>query len=498
MPSLVIRADASASIGTGHVLRCLALAQAWRDRGGSVTFFTHTAIPASMEQRLRDEGMQVVRHEFAPGSTEDGAVLCTLAEKNSVVVVDGYVFGADYQRQIKNAGLPLLFLDDNGHVDHYHADWVLNQNVHAQESLYTNREAYTRLLLGTRYVLLRREFWRWRGWKRHTTTSNHLLITMGGSDSDNVTYKAIRAIRDLQLQTSMTVTAVIGNGNPHLNMLRTYVHAHRLPVEFLFGVTDMPALMAKSDMALSAGGSTLWELALLQVPTIAVVTADNQKDGVETLEAAQAVVSLGWHESVEQETIARQIEHLRQDFQQRASLVDAARALVDGEGVERVIAQIRGCPIRLRSVTEADSKLVWEWANDPTARQYAFNPAPIPWENHVRWFEKQLASDTAFIFIAFDADENPVGQIRFEFDESKRAKISYSIDPERRGAGLGTWLLQEGTDRLFRSTSAAAAYGLVMNENIASRRAFEKANFMLAAGEFVNETNSLCYQRLRE
>ena len=115
LSTLLIRSDASIAIGTGHVMRCLALAQAWRDAGGNVTFAMAEATP-SIEARLRIEGVNVVRLPVPPGSTEDSARTCDLARQENAawVVVDGYQFGSAYQTALRAAGLKVLFVDDHG------------------------------------------------------------------------------------------------------------------------------------------------------------------------------------------------------------------------------------------------------------------------------------------------------------------------------------------------------------------------------------------------
>ena len=194
---LVVRADASTQIGTGHVMRCLALAQAWQDVSSDVIFIMATKTPA-IEARLKSEGMEVVYIPVQIGSVEDARETINLTRKFDTdwIVVDGYSFGGDYQKIIKDDGLRLLMIDDYGHAEHYYGDIVLNQNISADEKLYVNREPYTQLLLGVKYTLLRREFWQWRGWKREIPiVARKVLVTLGGSDPDNVTLKVIQALQ---------------------------------------------------------------------------------------------------------------------------------------------------------------------------------------------------------------------------------------------------------------------------------------------------------------
>ena len=159
--NLLFRTDASVGSGTGHVMRCLALAQALQDAGGHAIFAVADATPA-LEERLRMEKVEHLRPKVIPGSPDDAKETVELAQKKNAswVVVDGYHFGAEYQSLLKAAGLKLLFVDDNGHGESYSADLVLNQNTHARPGLYRKRDPQTRLLLGPRYAMLRREFTR--------------------------------------------------------------------------------------------------------------------------------------------------------------------------------------------------------------------------------------------------------------------------------------------------------------------------------------------------
>jgi len=149
-------------MGTGHVMRCLALAQAWQDEGGEVVFAS-AEITKAIEDRLRAENVKLIALPVTAGTAKDVDLTSAAARECGAkwIVVDGYQFHAAYQRSLQQAGLKVLYVDDNGHLEQYWADLVLNQNAHAAEDLYKNREQKTRLLLGPRYALLRREFNNW-------------------------------------------------------------------------------------------------------------------------------------------------------------------------------------------------------------------------------------------------------------------------------------------------------------------------------------------------
>src|ERR1700756_1431372 len=212
--NLLIRCDASIAIGTGHVMRCLALAQAWHDAAGHALFAMAQTTPA-VEKRLHREKLNVVHLSETAGSVADAEQTIKLARKNAVnwVVVDGYVFESEYQAHLKQAGLKVLFVDDLARARRYSADVVMNHNAHASEELYPNREPWTRLLLGPRFVLLRREFGAWGGWKRKIpAVARKVLVTLGGSDSDNVTARVVEAIT---CEDELEGIVVVGGSNPH-------------------------------------------------------------------------------------------------------------------------------------------------------------------------------------------------------------------------------------------------------------------------------------------
>ena len=283
---LIIRADADVQMGTGHVMRCLALAQAWQDQGGGAIFVMSQAPPA-LESRLLAEGMEVVRLAAPPGSAEDARETAVLAQSAGpsgwwwTAISSGPTTSAWSRTPV----LRLLFVDDYGHAEHYWADLVLNQNIYAHEDFYPSREAYTRLLLGTRYALLRREFFKWRGWQREIPeVARKILVTLGGGDPDNVTLKVLQALSQVEMD-GLEVVVVAGGANPHFQELQAAANNFPHRMRLLANVDHMAELMAWADVAISGGGSTCWEMAFMGLPAITIILADNQRPVAEKLEA---------------------------------------------------------------------------------------------------------------------------------------------------------------------------------------------------------------------
>jgi len=474
---LFIRTDASPQIGIGHVMRCLALAQAWQDAGGYAIFLMVMEAP-TLEVRIRAEAMDIVHLPVLPGSVEDAEQTANLINRKggTWVVVDGYHFGAEYQQIIKDSGLSLLFIDDNGHAEHYCADLILNQNIHACDGFYANREPYTRLLLGTKYVLLRREFMKWLGWKREIPAiAQKVLVTLGGGDLDNVTLKIIRAINKLNME-DREIRIVVGMSNPHMASLKEA--ADLLPFTFHFynSEKDMPHLMAWADVAISAGGSTCWEMAFMGLPGLIIVLAENQLPIAQKLDAEGAFVNMGWHKSVRSEKIVMALETVMEDKEIRTQMCLRGLNLVNGAGGGRIVTSIMLCELNLRPVQEQDCQLIWKWANDPYARAASFSSEPIPWDNHVRWFKSKLIDPHCFFYIATNRNGMPVGQVRCDRNEDGTV-ISVSVDEKFRGSGVGSMIIELTSQKIFRTSDDQVIHAYIKQSNEASKRVFIKAGF---------------------
>ena len=318
-------------------MRCLALAQAWQDAEGYVTFLMSEVTP-TLKTRLHSEGIEVIHLSAYTGSADDAVQTRKLAQQVDAtwVVVDGYHFGADYQRIIKDADLCLLFIDDNEHAGHYYADIVLNQNIYAHELLYGNREPYTRLLRGTRYILLRQEFLKWHGWKREIPgAARKVLITMGGGDPDNVTLKVIQALQQIDIDR-LEVEIVVGASNPHFQELQSAIRNPQSAIHLKKDAINMPELMSWADLAVSAGGSTCWEMAFMGLPAAVLVLAENQKDIAAGLGEGGVVINLDQYTEVSVEKIANTLVRLIEGRELRQGMSLKGRELVDGMGAMRV------------------------------------------------------------------------------------------------------------------------------------------------------------------
>jgi UDP-2,4-diacetamido-2,4,6-trideoxy-beta-L-altropyranose hydrolase len=337
--SLLIRADGSATIGMGHAMRCLALAEVFTAQTQERATFAMNEAPASFASRAAAAGADVGWLSAAPGSDEDARE--TLAISHALgadwIVLDGYAFDGAFQAALVAGGRHVIALDDDGHAGHYEADLVLNPSPGADASLYHARHRRTRLLLGGRYALLRDEFRRWPGQRRAVPAqASRVVITCGGADPENISLLALEALASLD--GPLEIQVLVGPANPHLPALRAAVAAVPHPVRIAADVTDMAARLAWADLAVTAAGGTMWELARVGTPMLAIVVADNQIRGARALARAGVAINLGWHSEIDAGVIATAVARLAADAPRRQGLSDHGRELVDGRGAHRVLA----------------------------------------------------------------------------------------------------------------------------------------------------------------
>jgi UDP-2,4-diacetamido-2,4,6-trideoxy-beta-L-altropyranose hydrolase len=354
--TLVVRADAGLKIGTGHVMRCLALAQSWRAGGGKVIFALAQSTPA-LDYLLRSEKIDVVAIEGVPGSGEDARDAIRIADGCNAdwFVVDGYHFDAAYQKQLQSFR-PLLTIDDNGLLAYHAADLLLNQNAHACAPMYTSCSPNTKLLLGPRYALLRDEFADYRDWVREIPDrGSHLLLTMGGSDASNFVPRILPLLAEPRAD-ELQIRVIVGGSAENAGAVDDIAAefsgrdfsgrsspGRDFPtrIEVLRDVRNMAPLMAWADLAISGAGTTCWEMCAMGLPAILVVVAENQRFIAEQLAALGAAENAGPADQVDCAALADLCHELLASKDRRASLSQNAKQVVDGRGRERVLDMMK-------------------------------------------------------------------------------------------------------------------------------------------------------------
>lgn len=339
---LMIRVDSDYKIGTGHIMRCIALAQAWKNRGGKATFISRCESGA-LRKRIQDEGFRMIDLPYVwPDASDMKRTVAALksggADRKNWLILDGYHFTPEYQRLIRVEGIKLLVIDDMRHLARYHADILLNQNIYGPELNYSC-DKDTVLLLGTKYALLRREFLKYRGFERRIPDrAKIILVTLGGADPDNATLKVVDALKLLDEQ-DITVKIIIGPVNRHKEELQKAIASARFDAELLVNPPNMPELMIGSDLTIS-GGSTCWELAFTGSPAIVGRISGAEELLIRGLCNNNLFVDCGWFKELVSTEFAGLLVKCIADKEWRAAMNKRGPDIIDGRGSERVVDAI--------------------------------------------------------------------------------------------------------------------------------------------------------------
>ena len=247
-------------------------------------------------------------------------------------------------------------------------------------------------------------------------------------------------------------------------------------IRLIPGTDRMHRLMAAAEVAISAGGSTSWELAFMGLAGLMVVLADNQQAVVDRLSRDGVAEDLGPLGDLRPQGIADSLKALILSPERRRRMSRRGRQLVDGRGAARVADQVRGPLFTIRRAVEADCETIWHWANDPQVRRQSFSPGEIPWDDHLAWFNGKLSDPDHVFYVVTNGSGRPIGQVRYEIDGGQ-AICSVSLAPECRGRGFGSRVLDLASGRVMDEAGLGVVHAYIKQGNEQSVRAFLRAGF---------------------
>ena len=368
--ALIIRADANARIGSGHVMRTLALAQLWIEMGGTAFYVVSHDTSESVLVRLLRENCTVIVSSKFESLSDDARHLASVANGKhaTAVVIDGYQCGEEYISAIRSESYTTLALDDDVRLEDFDCDWLLNQNEGATPALYSVTNETPGLLLGPKYALLRNEFTKHEQQpKAITNDCLNILVTMGGADAPNVTGQVLRTLSNLEFAESIATTTVpvvsvgqpnpvadrsdrprqrsfrvlVGDHNQHQSELAK-IAATDKRFELVSNATDMAVHYLWADLAICAGGSSNWEMSYFGLPRILIALADNQVSIAENLHSKKACLYAGRCSSInfDGDEFANAVTSLAHDREYRQQMANRSQSLVDGQGAHRVVSAL--------------------------------------------------------------------------------------------------------------------------------------------------------------
>ena len=291
---IFFRVDGNEIIGLGHVMRCLSIAEAFRDNGVDVLFVIADSKCSSI---IKDKGfnLSILNSKFSDMESEIDLLSVLIDEyKPEMLLIDSYYVTYYYLYSLKNKA-QTVYIDDVLSFP-YPVDIVINYNIFsskdAYNDLYIHEENKPRFLLGTEYVPLRKEFSECK-YKEPNRIVKNILVSTGGADTEHISVKLLEYLSNHpESMIGCTIKLVVGAANKDLDTIKEL--AESIPnVELKINVKNMRCLMEECDLAVSAAGSTLYELCVCCVPTITYVIADNQLPAANAFREQGLMVSIG-------------------------------------------------------------------------------------------------------------------------------------------------------------------------------------------------------------
>ena len=358
MVRVTIRVDAALWVGTGHVMRCLTLADALTAAGHECQFICRSH-PGHLLKVIRDRGYAAIALPPATQQPEASGAhahwLGVSAEQDAAetaaamppmgcdwLVVDHYGLDAQWESRMRASCRRVLVIDDLADRAH-DCDLLLDQTYSRRPEDYRSLvPVHAQLLCGSANALLRPDFAAQREASLVRRAAQpyplqQILVSMGGVDADNATAEVLRGLAATPGAGAMAVTVVMGGQAPWLAEVRQLSQALALDVTVAVDVSNMASLMVRSDLAIGAAGATAWERCCLGLPTLMIVLADNQRLVADGLHAAGAVQLLSTVNSLA-ESLPGLLEALIANPEPLQQMSQHAAALVDGDGVKRVLA----------------------------------------------------------------------------------------------------------------------------------------------------------------
>lgn len=469
MMNVLIFTEGGRKTGFGHIMRCISLYDEVERRGIEVELIIHS------DDKL-GEMIGNRRHQLMNWYSIE--CLTQLIQSFSYCIVDSYIASENLYQVIQKFSKTALFLDDTQRITY-------PEGIVVHPSLLAN-DAPINSLAGPEYIILRDTF-RKNEPKLIRPTVTNVLITLGGTSQPSLIQALVHSI----CSTFQEMTFHIVNG--HLTDFSLKQESD-LPANIVLhsyvSSDEMKQLMTDSDLVITAAGQTIYELLALGIPFIPIQIVNNQKRNMQALIQKELInTTLIWESSTFAERITQEfLRMLTSDA--REQQIEKQNGIVDGKGPKRIIDalfQHREEVVFLREATPEDSLQVLDLSNQRHVRQYSIHRDPILWDTHRIWYNKVLSSPMYYFLIVTDQSNQVLGQIRYE-RTAKVAVISISLSNVLIGKKVSRSLIQKSLEMVrqeWKDVQQIIAY--ISNENVASKRTFERVGFKLDVSNLNNQ-----------
>ena len=447
--NILIRADSSSSIGTGHIMRDLVLAEQFKD--ANIVFATQD-LPGNINQKIEEKDYTI---EIL--NSNDIQEVNKLIEKYSIdmIVIDHYGIDEKYEKQLKveHTALKIMSLDDT--YEKHHCDILLNINLYANNTQYKDLVPdYCELRCGTKYMLLRDEFviekQKYRQNKNEKKNLN-VFIAMGGADHSNVN---IEILKVLELFPNIHANVVTTTANQHFNELQEYV-ADKNNITLHINTNQIAVLMNNADLAIVTPSVTLNEIVYMNTPFIAIKTASNQD------EMYRYLVNNSY-------TVLHKFNEI--------DLRNKVENFLESTPIEL---------INFIDLTVDDKKMILRWRNHPNIRKWMFTQETINLVDHLNYIDSLNSREDRVYFLVKKGSQT-IGVIDFtNIDhENKKAEFGIYGNPELRR--VGRILMENIIDYGFNVLKVETLVSEVFEDNISAIKLYKRYNFKYIATKYIN------------
>ncbi|PJI41897.1 UDP-2,4-diacetamido-2,4,6-trideoxy-beta-L-altropyranose hydrolase [Ferrovibrio sp.] len=480
----VFRCDASPAIGGGHVMRCLALANALAEAGWQSTFAT-CASSTGVLPAISQSGHEIrVVNVAASQAAQADEIAAWYPDGIALLVADHYGLSAGFEHAGRSWAKEILVIDELADREH-DCDMLLAPVPGCRPEDYRGRVPdECRYLTGAEYALLRPQFARARQTARSRRSDRHdagrILVSFGAADGRRMTPRVLSALADAGYRAPVTV--IVGASAESASVLTEMAPRLPYPISVLHDVDDMAAQMTAADIAIMAAGSSLLEAASLGLPVVAVVTADNQQRQGAAIHEAGAIRLAGDWNSLDLPALADMALGLLRDPSTLQCMSENGMRLCNGRGASRAALAISpprdnaGNGIGLRPASFNDAELMFRWQTTPGARKWMRNSAAPSYAEHMAWWQRRLQMIDLDLYIV--EAPKPVGYVRVDGMADGRHEVSIMIDPDHAGRGVGTAALRA----LRRLLPELPLHAEIRPGNLASASIFAKAGYRQDGG----------------
>lgn len=476
-----ILTEGSEEIGFGHVTRCISIYQAFQERGLDTELVVNGN--GSIEKL-----MEGTNHRIINWLQKDE--LLSIIQDADITVVDSYLAEPELYEIISKMSYG-VYIDDNNRIS-YPFGTVVNGSVNAEKLQYPEKNGLT-YLLGSRYMPLRMEFWNVEPVKIERKIQS-IMITFGGDDIRNMTSMILKTLEDEFPELKKNV--IIGRGFKNIEEIEK-LKSENVNLVYYPNADGMRETILQSDLAVSAGGQTLYELARLGLPTLSIAVASNQLHNVTNWEETGFSKYVGlWEDDNIPEKVVKELEGL-QDYGLRNQMSETGKIAVDGHGALRIVKKSLNeyyfkNGLTLRKAELRDMGDVYKLSNDSEVRKNSFRMGLISFPEHEKWFKNKLRDENCF-FLICESENEFAAQIRFKI-EDEVATISISISEEYRGVGIGHPLMNHALNLLKNSSKAKLVKAYINKTNMKSSKFFEKSGFKRIGSVLINGNEAYEYE----